>query len=40
MAIEMKLHTTESFGAWGRKADPVSAFARGRTAPIFRRLHS
>jgi hypothetical protein len=42
MAIAtMKLITTEGFvRAWGHKIDPVGAFARGHTAPIFRRLHS
>jgi hypothetical protein len=35
----MKLHTIESFGAQVRTSGPDGAFARSRTAPIFRRLH-
>ena len=41
MAIaKMKLITTESFCALERLVAPSGAFARGHTAPIFRRLHS
>jgi hypothetical protein len=41
MAIAtMKLITTESFHALGRKVAPNGVFARGHTAPNFRRLHS
>jgi len=41
MAIAtMKLIITESFRAMDLLKDPVGAFARGHTAPIFRRLHS
>jgi hypothetical protein len=41
MAIAtMKLITIESFHATGLLMDPVGAFARGHTAPIFRRLLS
>jgi uncharacterized protein YcaQ len=38
----MKLNTTESFvRALGHVlVDPIGAFARGHTAPIFRRLQS
>ena len=41
MAIAtMKLITTESFRATGRKVGPNGVFARSHTAPNFRRLHS
>jgi hypothetical protein len=42
MAIAtLKLNTTESFvRAWELLVDPIGAFARGHTAPIFRRLLS
>ena len=41
MAIAtMKLITTESFRALGRKVGPDGVFARSHTAPKFRRLHS
>jgi hypothetical protein len=36
----MKLTTTESFRALGRKVGSDGVFARGHTAPNFRRLHS
>jgi hypothetical protein len=41
MAIAtMKLHNFVSFRTWGLLIDPIGAFARGHTAPIFRRLLS